>query len=75
MNFTIHPRKVGGMENDLSAKAVKWFTKFHPSPPKRKDGSIAFEDLFAEFVAEGVKYGTIQKHYDALASDLKSPNT
>lgn len=54
-----------------SEDAIRWFTKDHPNPPKREDGSIDFEALCGEFLIEGVSLKALNKHYANLADILK----
>lgn len=51
--------------------AIRWFTRNYPDVPERKDGTVDYEALCKEFIAEGVAAKEVNDRYAQLPAKVK----
>lgn len=51
--------------------AIRWFTRNYPDVPERKDGTVDYEALCGEFLAEGFSPDEVSKRYAQLPAKVK----
>jgi hypothetical protein len=51
--------------------AIRWFTRNYPDVPEHEDGTVDYEALCEEFIADGFQAVDVQKHYANLPAKAK----
>lgn len=53
------------------SSAIRWFTRNYPDVPERKDGTVDYEALCGEFIADGFKAEDVKLRYAQLPAKVK----